>query len=140
MSTVLGQPCRGLPNSALQPPVKPSSKHLCLGRASRRPLLNFFGYWNSPKKVSGGGGSRRLLAEGSSISDMDSTSSTLTPDQAGSDQAGSDGDTGGRVSAQSTAWCTTQGWWAEQIAAGRVAAPADLQAAQAAARQDGRMR
>ncbi|KAL4423184.1 hypothetical protein ABPG77_000317 [Micractinium sp. CCAP 211/92] len=96
------------------------------------PLLNFFGYWGSPKKVSGGGGSRRLLAEGGSTTDLDSTS-TLAPDQAGA--AG-----GGRVSAQSTAWCTTQGWWVEQIAAGRTAVPVDLQAAQAAARQSGRMR
>lgn len=100
----------------------------------RRPLLNFFGYWGSPKQVSGGGGSRRRLAEApSSSSELDSTTSVLAPDR-----AGSDGD--GLVSAQSTAWCTAQGWWAEQIAAGRVAAPADLQAAQVTARRTGRMR
>lgn len=111
--------------------VPRASHRPCLAH-SRRPLLNFFGYWGSPKKVSGGGGSRRLLAEGGSTTDLDSTS-TLAPDQAGA--AG-----GGRVSAQSTAWCTTQGWWVEQIAAGRTAVPVDLQAAQAAARQSGRMR
>ncbi|KAL4458887.1 hypothetical protein ABPG75_013752 [Micractinium tetrahymenae] len=97
------------------------------------PLLNFFGYWGTPEKVAGGGGSRRLLADGG---EAEAPASNSASDEA--ELAGVGNNT--LVAAQSTAWCTTQGWWVELIAAGRLAAPADLQAAQVAARRDGRMR
>lgn len=88
------------------------------------PFLNFFGWWTAPK------GSRRLLAVEGKASSEERSGKLPQPAQGDS----------GRVAAQSTAWCSREGWWVEQVSSGRTITPTDLHGAQVAARQGGRMR
>lgn len=82
------------------------------------PMLTFFGSWLAPSP-------RRRLQQAEPVN------ATALLDEA----------TAVKVSAQAVSpWCTQQGWFVEQVDAGKTVYPADLFAAQVAARKEGRMR
>ena len=87
------------------------------------PLLSFFGSWLAPGTRFRG---RRLQQAGGEA--VNATAALL------------DGGGGVTVTAAAvTPWCTAQGWFVEQVDAGKRPYPADLYAAQVAARRAGRL-
>ena len=114
------------------------------------PLLNFFGYWKAP----GAGKTRRLLGverqlgtagRGDRVAVTSLTAGTVTSMDVGAaapapaeDGSGA-GDRATALAVQ-TGWCTSEGWWVEQVGSGKGAWPPNLHVAQAAERKAGRMK
>lgn len=88
------------------------------------PLLNFIGYWDAPAK------GRRLLLESAAPAN-NTTAAAAATDGPEKVQA---------LVAGISNYCSREGWLVEQVSGKRTIEPPDLQAAQAAARQAGRMR